>query len=181
VELNDAFEVDAAPDAVWSLLIDLERVVPLMPGAELGELIDPSTAKGRVHTTLGPVKLTFGGTVQFEELDAAGRCAVMRVKANETRGKGIAQARVTSRVLAVAAGARVEIVTDLHLSGAVAQYGGSLLAGVAKQLTEAFARNVAALLRGAESELSTEPISGLRVVAGMTRDALRSVRGERDS
>jgi carbon monoxide dehydrogenase subunit G len=182
VELVDQFEVEADPAEVWALLIDLERVVPLLPGAELEGRVDAETVKGRVQANLGPVRLSFAGTVQFEERDAVQRRARLRVRANEARGKGVAQATVTSHVQPSERGARVDLITDLHLSGAVAQYGGGLLAGVAKRLTAQFAENLAAALRGAAPAPSA-PLSGLRLAADAlgeaARGALASRRGER--
>jgi hypothetical protein len=181
VELQDAFEVPAEPEDVWKLLVDVPRIVPLMPGAELTETVDERTWKGRVHARLGPIRLVFAGTVHFEQRDDAQRRAVLRVRANESRGKGMAQATVTSDVKPIAGGTRVEMRTDLSLSGAIAQYGSGLISDVAKRMTEEFSRNLAAELRGAPRAATggaPEPISGLRVAAeALTRSALRRIRG----
>ena len=181
--IQDGFEVAAAPDRVWALLVDVPRVVPLMPGAELTEAVDERTWKGKVHARLGPVRLTFAGTVAFEERDDAQCCALLRVQASESRGKGIAQARVRSEVKPLAQGARVEIHTDLSLTGAVAQYGSGLIADVARRMTEEFAKNIAAALRGDPAAPAPgddpTPISGLRIAAdALARSALRRIRSE---
>jgi uncharacterized protein len=181
VELQDAFEVPAEPDAVWQLLVDVPRIVPLMPGAELTDTVDERTWKGRVHAKLGPIRMSFAGTVSFEQRDDAQRRAVLRVRASESRGKGVAQATVTSAVVPIAGGTRVEMRTDLGLSGAVAQYGSGLISDVAKRMTEEFARNLAAELRGevrAGDGVPPAPISGLRVAAeALAHGALRRIRG----
>jgi uncharacterized protein len=179
VELRDTFSVPATPDVVWELLVDIARVVPLMPGAELTEVVDARTWKGRVHARLGPVKLVFGGSVEFEDRDDAQRRAVLRVRASEVRGKGVAHARVISQVAAVAEGTRVDLFTDLSLSGAIAQYGSGIIGDVAKRMTEDFAKQMAAFLRGEfDAAAGPTPIRGLSVAAdALARGAMRRIRG----
>jgi uncharacterized protein len=175
LELRDEFDVDAAPDAVWSLLTDVPRVAPLMPGAEITEVVDERTWKGRVKVKLGPVQLTFAGTVALEQRDDAQHRAVLGVRAAEARGKGIAQATVHSAVKPLGTGSHVEILTDLRLSGAVAQYGAGLLADLSKHMTQQFAQNLATRLRGEVA--AAEAMSGFEVARVLAGSALRRVRG----
>jgi carbon monoxide dehydrogenase subunit G len=175
VELRDEFDVEAAPEAVWNLLTDVPRVAPLMPGAEITEAVDDRTWKGRVKVKLGPVQLTFAGTITLEQRDDAQHRAVLAVRASEARGKGIAQAMVHSAVTPLSTGSHVEILTDLRLSGAVAQYGAGLLADLSKHMTQQFAQNLAALLRGQAA--AGDAMSGFQVARVLAGSALRRVRG----
>jgi len=146
VRLENTFEVAAPPERAWALLNDVPRVVPCMPGAELVETVDANTWKGRVHVKLGPVALQFDTDVVREEEDAATRRVVLSTKAREARGRGAAQARIESSLSDSAGRTKVDIVTELSLQGAVAQYGRGIVPEVAAQLTKQFADNVAALL-----------------------------------
>ena len=51
-----------------------------------------------VKVKLGPVSMTYRGTVAVEEHDDAARTARLRAKANEARGQGTAQAAMTMSV-----------------------------------------------------------------------------------
>jgi len=147
VELENSFEVAAPPERVWEVLLDLERVTPCMPGAELEELVDERTWKGKMAVKLGAVSLAYATTVEVAEQDEASRRVKLKASGRETRGKGTAQATVDSRIEpADGGGTRVVMVTDLTISGAVAQYGRGMIADVSKRLTGEFARCLEATL-----------------------------------
>lgn len=139
VRIESSFEVPAAPHEVWALLMDVPRVVPCMPGAELIETIDDSTWKTRMSVKLGPMTLGFTADVKREEADEAARRVRLSAKAREQRGRGGAGATVESTLTELGRGTRVSVVTDLTLSGAVAQYGGPVVKDVSAQLVSRFA------------------------------------------
>ena len=170
MKLENSFVVPGAPDDVWSFMLDVERVVPCMPGAEITETVDDRTWKGKVSVKLGPVSLAFVGTVVRDETDEEARRVVLKARGSEARGKGIASATVTSQLESTEDGTKVGIVTDLTLSGAVAQYGRGLIADVSQRFTDQFADCLAGQLTasgdGAEASAApaaAKPISGLRL------------------
>ena len=131
-----------------------------MPGAELTETIDDDNWRGVVHVRLGPMALQFGTDVTREVVDADARRVVLGTKARELRGRGNAQATIESSLREVDGSTNVEIVTELNLQGAVAQYGRGLVPEIAAQLTKQFADNVAALLaREDGSEAAPAPVA----------------------
>ena len=107
MELENSFEVAAPPERVWEFLLDLERVTPCMPGAELEELVDERTWKGSVTVKLGAVKLSYASTVVIEERDDAAHRVVLKASGREKRGKGMANATINSQVEPAGDGARV--------------------------------------------------------------------------
>jgi carbon monoxide dehydrogenase subunit G len=139
MELDNSFDVPAPPERVWEFLLDLERVTPCMPGAELDELVDERTWKGSVTVKLGAVKLSYASTVVIEERDDAQRRVVMKASGREKRGKGMANATIHAGVGPADGVSRVTMKTDLTISGAVAQYGRGMIADVSKRLTDEFA------------------------------------------
>jgi uncharacterized protein len=185
MKLENSFEVPAAPEDAWSLLLDVPRVVPCMPGAELTEVVDDSNWKARMNVKLGPISLTFATDVNRREVDEAARRVVLAAQGREVRGRGQARATVESSLAAANGGTRVDIVTDLHLSGPAAQYGRGMVEDVSSQLVGRFADCLKAQLAAeAEPEQAeaavaeaTKPVSGLRLgLAAMGRSIGRFFR-----
>jgi hypothetical protein len=141
VEVHSEFVADAAPDVVWDLLLDVERVAPCMPGAELTETIDDRNWKGRVRVRIGPVLMKFNGRVEMIERDDAAHLVRMRGEGAEESGKGNAKALISSQVQpADNGGSRVTITQDIEMSGKVAQFGARMIQDVATLLTKQFAQ-----------------------------------------
>jgi carbon monoxide dehydrogenase subunit G len=140
VLIENEFTVAAPVEDLWAYLLDVERVAPCMPGAELTDVIDDSTWKGKVNVKFGPVALSFAGTVMIRERDDVARRIVLAAKGMEQRGKGAANASVTSW-LEPGEGDKtiVKMEADITLSGAVAQLSRGLLPEVSKKLTHEFA------------------------------------------
>ena len=139
MRLENSFEVTAPPEDAWELLMDVPRVIPCMPGAELVETVDDSNWKARMRVKLGPISLSFLTDVQREEVDEAARSVRLGAKAREERGRGAATATIVSSLVSAEGRTRVSTVTDLTLSGPAAQYGRGLVQGVTEQLLKSFA------------------------------------------
>jgi len=141
MQIKNSFDVPLPPDETWAVLMDVPRIAPCMPGAELLETIDERTHKGKVSVKLGPVALSFTGTATFEEIDATAKRALLKAQGSDTKGRGRAEANVTFNVEPAPGGSQVNVVTDVVLSGAVAQYGrgAGLIQSVATQLVGQFA------------------------------------------
>jgi len=140
MQIRSEFVVGAPIEEVWNYLLDVERVAPCMPGAELTEVVDERTWKGKTNIKVGPVSLAFAGTVVMHERDDAAHRVVLKAQGMEQRGKGAASATATSRLEEVEGGTRVVLDTDLTISGAVAQYGRGMISDVSERLTKEFAR-----------------------------------------
>jgi hypothetical protein len=166
VELDNSFEVPLRPAEAWPLLMDIRRIAPCMPGAEVTEVVDDKTYKGRIAVRLGPVALTFAGVIKFEELDGVNYKARVKAQGSDAKGRGAANATASFRLepagsgpagggsagsgsaggSTAGSGTKVLVHTDLALSGAVAQYGrgvGIIQATAAAIMTQ-FAANLKA-------------------------------------
>jgi uncharacterized protein len=173
VRLENSFEVRAPVDAAWRLLNDVPAVVPCMPGAELAEVVAENAWKARLHVKLGPIALQFLADVTREQMDEAAGRVVLAAKAREAKGRGSAAATIESTLAAAGGGTRVDIVTDLTLHGAVAQYGRGVVANVASRLTGQFAGCIAAKLAAAPAAgpspspvAEQKPVGGIRLLLG---------------
>jgi uncharacterized protein len=140
VLIEESFTVHTPVDRLWAFIQDVERIAPCMPGAELTDVVDDRTWKGKVHVKFGPVQMTFGGTVVMEERDDATHRAKLSAKGSEQRGKGVANAKVESWLEPAGDdGTTVHIRSDITITGAAAQMSRGLLPEVSKLLTKQFA------------------------------------------
>jgi carbon monoxide dehydrogenase subunit G len=117
VEFDNSFEVPLPPAEAWTVLMDIRRIAPCMPGAELTEAVDDKTYKGKIAVRLGPVALAFAGTVIFEEIDAVNHRARIKAQGQDSKGRGGANAGASFRLEPTSAGSKVLVHTDLTLSG----------------------------------------------------------------
>lgn len=150
--INNGFEVPLPPDQAWKVLMDIPSIAPCMPGAELTDVIDQNTYSGKVGVRLGPVALTFAGTVKFTEKDDTAHKARVNAQGKDAKGRGGAHANVDFQIEPAPGGSRVVVKTDLTLSGAVAQYGraSGMIQDVAQQLIGQFANALKAQLAASQ-------------------------------
>ncbi|HEY2136776.1 MAG TPA: SRPBCC family protein [Xanthobacteraceae bacterium] len=204
MEFDNSFEVPLPPAQAWPVLMDIERIAPCMPGAQLTEVVDKSTYKGNISVRLGPVALTFSGLVRFEEIDDANHTARVKAQGTDAKGRGGANAAATFRLEETPGGSKVLVHTDLTLSGAVAQYGRGvgMIQATAAQLMKQFAENLksqpamarpaaapagVAVAAAAEPPSSVssappaaaKPISGFSLMARVVWDAIVRLFGGR--
>src|SRR4051812_34689507 len=137
MELTNEFWVDASPATTWSVLTDLERIAPCMPGAQLQE-IEGDEYRGIVKVKVGPITAQYKGKATFVERDEAGGKAVLRAEGRDTRGQGNANATITALLVADGDGTKVTVTTDLTVTGRVAQFGRGVLADVSGKLLGQF-------------------------------------------
>ena len=180
MKLENSFDVPAPPEQAWALLMDVPRIIPCMPGAKLDDTVDDSHWKATMAVKLGPISLSFITDVAREEEDVSARRAKLSAKAREARGRGNAQATIESTLTPQHGGTRVDIITDLTLAGAVAQYGRGLVEDVSSQMVTKFAdclkKQLAASPEEAAAavEAQSRPIGGLRLgFAALWRSLVR--------
>ncbi len=178
MQFDSSFEVPLPPAEAWAVLMDIPRIAPCMPGAELTEVIDSTTYKGKISVRLGPVSLAFAGLVKFEEIDNQSYKARVKAQGSDSKGRGGANAVSTFQLQAAGTGSKVLVHTDLTLSGAVAQYGRGvgMIQATAAQLMEQFAGALKSQLAAGMSAAPSaalppagvppaQPISGFSLMA----------------
>ena len=145
MELTNDFTVDVPVDQAWEVLTDLERIAPCMPGAELRD-IEGDDYHGVVKVKVGPITAEYRGKVTFVERDDGAHRAVLRAQGREVRGQGQANATITATLAEADASTRVSVVTDLNITGKVAQLGRGVLADVSNKLMSEFVQSLEATL-----------------------------------
>jgi carbon monoxide dehydrogenase subunit G len=145
VQLENSFTVPVPIDEAWRVLLDIERIAPCMPGAAL-DTVDGDDFTGRVKVKLGPINLTYQGKASFIEKDEAAHKAVIDARGKDQRGNGTAAAVVTAQLAAEGAVTRVDVLTDLNITGRPAQFGRGVMTDVGNKLLGQFADKLASQL-----------------------------------
>jgi carbon monoxide dehydrogenase subunit G len=160
MELTNDFRVALPVDRAWAVLTDLERIAPCMPGAQLQE-VEGDDYRGVVKVKVGPITAQYKGQATFVDRDEANHVAVLRAEGRETRGQGNASATITATLTPDGDGTAVSVVTDLTVTGRVAQFGRGVLADVSAKLLDQFVESleqtVLADETGAPESMSATP------------------------
>jgi carbon monoxide dehydrogenase subunit G len=158
VKIEDSFRVDVPVEEAWKVLLDLERIAPCLPGAQLTE-VEGDEYRGTVKIKVGPITAQYKGVAKIEEADEANRKVVLQAEGRDTRGQGNASATVTATLVPEGDATTVNIDTDLNITGKVAQFGRGVMADVSSKLLGQFAENLQRdVLSGASTgETPTEP------------------------
>jgi carbon monoxide dehydrogenase subunit G len=138
VKLENSFTVPVPRAAAWKVLMDVERIAPCMPGATLTSR-NGDEFTGTVKVKVGPINLTYGGQAKFVSLDEDNGVAVIEGSGKETRGTGTAKALITCRLVETGGRTKVDVETDLAVTGKPAQFGRGVLADVSAKLVDKFA------------------------------------------
>ena len=155
MQIDNDFTVRMPVDEVWKLFLDVERLAPCMPGAQLTE-IDGDEYKGIVKVKVGAVNAQYKGTVIFEEIIEKEHRLVLRAKGRETKGQGTANAAVTVCMTERGSETDVEVRSDLQIRGKVAQFGRGILVDVAEKLVDEFIEAAEAELAAHSTELKAQ-------------------------
>ena len=155
MELQHSFSVPVGVDQAWAVLVDIEQVAPCMPGAAL-DTVDGDEFTGSVKVRLGPIGLTYKGKAHFVEKDEAAHRAVIDAQGKDARGNGTASATVTATLHPQDDGTRVEVNTDLAITGKPAQFGRGVMADVGNKLIGQFADCLAGKLAKADDPAPVE-------------------------
>jgi carbon monoxide dehydrogenase subunit G len=141
MEIADHFRVSTPLDQTWNVLLDIEGIAPCLPGAQLQE-IEGNEYRGIVKVKVGPITAQYKGTATLAEVDESGRRIVLDAAGRDTRGQGTAKASIVVTMNDDNGGTRVDIVTDLSITGKVAQFGRGVLDDVSAKLLRQFVENL---------------------------------------
>ena len=143
MEITDQFRVSTPIDQTWKVLLDIERIAPCLPGAQLEE-IHGDEFRGVVKVKVGPITAQYKGTARLAEVDEAARRIVIDASGRDTRGQGNASAKILVTMTGDASGTEVSVHTDLSITGKVAQFGRGVLGDVSAKLLGQFVERLEA-------------------------------------
>lgn len=184
IAIEETFEIHAPIETVWQFLLDPQRVVVCMPGAELEEVVGDGTFLGNIRIKVGPITSAYKGRVQFTEVDEAGHMMKMVAEGRESSG-GIAKGAMSSRLRALPdGGTEVAAESSVEITGRIMQFGRGMIEDVSHQLFQQFVACVKERLEAgegatvaADAAVESEPISVLPLaLQAMGRGIVRSLR-----
>jgi hypothetical protein len=157
MKIQNEIEVAAPPDELFDVLTDVERVAPLLPGATLEGKEDDDTYAGTVKVKVGPITVSYRGTIYFQELDHDARRAVMRATGSEINGQGSTEATITATVKGSDSKSTLTMDTDMEVRGKVAQFGRGGIRRVSGRILDQFARNLESQVLSGEGTEGEKP------------------------
>src|SRR5712671_6604037 len=155
MQLENSFAVGAPPERVFAYLLDVNKIVGCVPGAELSEVVDPTTFKGKVKIKVGPITVAYSGTARIVDRDDSAHTATLEAEGRETTGPGSARAKAYMSVLADGSASTVKIVTDYNVAGRVAQFGRGVMEDVSRRLVGEMANCIATNIEADEPHSAT--------------------------
>ncbi len=158
--LSNEFTVNRPIDEAWPIITNVEKIAPCLPGAELKEIAEHEewgeVYRGVVKVKLGAISTQFKGEAHFVSRDDENHRAELKGKGRDTGGRGNASADIIAQASSLSpTSTKVEITTELHITGKVAQFGRGILGDVSAKLIDQFANNLNEML-DAEDDSAAE-------------------------
>ena len=190
MKLEHSFQVEAPLERVWEALVNVERVAPCLPGAEITEAGEDGSYRGNFTVKLGPTTASYRGELAMEEVDEAAHRSVMRASGSDKRGQGSAKATIVSVMRQEGDVTTVEVETDFTITGRLARFGrGGMIKDVSNRLLRDFSDCLQAMVEseGAQAAAAAalrpaatppaKPVSGFSLLLGALLDRLKRLFG----
>lgn len=145
MEFDNSFTVHKPVDEVWNTMVDLERVVPCVPGARVIERTGEGAVKAEVKIKLGAMNMNYSGPAEIVERDDGEHSAVMDARAKEAGGQGNADAKVSMQLTGSGDATEVALHSQVNVTGKAAQMGEGVIVAVTEGMIKEFAENLARL------------------------------------
>ena len=179
VKSDKNFALNADIETVWNVLINPEKVVNCVPGAELTETIDENHLKGKVTIKIGPVTAKFNGDVEIEKREIPNYELAMTGKGSDISGKGGAAMRMWLKLNALEKGTEVCCRMTVSITGRIAQFGARMIDAVNNKMFEQFISNFTNMMERGNGDESTagsprgvEPVKAASLVGSVIMSEL---------
>ena len=186
VKSDKNFELNTDIDTVWNVLINPEKVVTCVPGAELTETIDENHLKGKVTIKIGPVTAKFNGDVEIEKREICNYELAMTGKGSDISGKGGAAMSMWLKLNALETGTEVCCRMTVSITGRIAQFGGRMIEAVNNKMFEQFISNFTNMMEQENGDESTagrpretEPVKAASLVGSVIVSELKKKIGKK--
>jgi carbon monoxide dehydrogenase subunit G len=157
-KIEERFEVQAPVERVWQYLIEPQRVVQCLPGAELLEQKDDGTFIGAIKVKVGPLSMSYKGQGKFTDINEETRQVRMVGDAREVTGSGSTKVSMLSTVSPLPnGGSEILVNADIDLVGKIVQFGRGMIEEVSRQMFRQFSTCVKKQLEVADEPPPQSP------------------------
>jgi carbon monoxide dehydrogenase subunit G len=174
MKLEQSFTVAAPVEQVWDALVDVERIAPCLPGAEITGQGPDGSYEGNFTVKLGPTTASYRGSLKMDSLDEASHTATMHAKGTDKRGQGGANATIVSTLREDGGETTVDVVTDFTITGRLARFGrGGMIEDISRRMMRDFSQCLQATLTSepAPADVAEAPAAAPPVTPGEEADA----------
>jgi uncharacterized protein len=174
MKLEQSFTVAAPVEKVWDALVDVERIAPCLPGAEITGQGPDGSYEGNFTVKLGPTTASYRGSLRMDSLDEASHTATMHAKGTDKRGQGGANATIVSTLREEGGETTVDVVTDFTITGRLARFGrGGMIEDISRRMMRDFSQCLQATLTSepAPADAAEAPAAPAPVTPGEEADA----------
>jgi uncharacterized protein len=178
MKLEQSFTVAAPVEQVWDMLVDVERVAPCLPGAEITGQRPDGSYEGNFTVKLGPTTASYRGSLKMDSLDEASRTATMHANGTDKRGQGGAHAVIVSTLRQEGEETVVDVITDFTITGRLARFGrGGMIEDISKRMMRDFSQCLQASMASEQAPVAAEapaeaaPTAAAPVTPGEEADA----------
>jgi carbon monoxide dehydrogenase subunit G len=148
LHVDKAVVLRTAPDAVWAIVREPERVAACLPNAQD---FQPTGEPGQYSTTLvehlGPFSVRIGLAVEVTE-DATNRVMVARIAGEDRGGQARVRGDVRASVRAEVDGTALAVTSDVEVLGRLAALGAVPIRRRGDQVFDQFIAALTVLLEG---------------------------------
>jgi carbon monoxide dehydrogenase subunit G len=160
MKLEQSFTVAAPVEQVWDMLVDVQRVAPCLPGAEITGQGPDGSYEGNFTVKLGPTTASYRGSLRMDSLDEASRTATMHAKGTDKRGQGGANATIVSTMRQEGEETVVDVATDFTITGRLARFGrGGMIEDISKRMMRDFSQCLQATLAAEPPATADAPVT----------------------
>ena len=153
MKINNEFTVSVPIQEAWGVMLDLKRIAPCLPGAAIKDEKGDGEYEGTMKVKIGPITANYKGTVKIEEADEENHRAVLQAKGRDARGQGTASATIVSTLQEEGGDStKVNVETDMKLTGRAAQFGRGIAQDVATKMLNQFAECLEREISGGAGE-----------------------------
>ena len=181
MKLEQSFTVAAPVEQVWDMLVDVERVAPCLPGAEITGQRPDGSYEGNFTVKLGPTTAAYRGSLRMDSLDEASRTATMHAKGTDKRGQGGANATIVSTLREEGGETTVDVIKDFTITGRLARFGrGGMIEDISKRMMRDFSQCLQASMASEPAPAaaaSQAPAAAAPVTPGEEADAAAASAG----
>ena len=138
MRIEQQLTIAAPVERIWDFLMDIPAMSQCIPGVENVEQTGENAFTARVKQKIGPVAVTFDCQITILSVDKASYSSSAQVIGRDVKVLSGMNAVMMMNLAPRDDGVLFTVVTDVEISGKIAQYGHGIIRQRANALLEEF-------------------------------------------